>query len=352
MKDQVLIALWKFVKKRSHLKPTGLINRLSNITNLSIVDIKTSLGQLAKEGKIKGVTHRGDITGNVQVLAIPPKPIITELQQKWRDELSKRGYASTDIDQLTVLADYFDGMTEIDMEKLLDGIDHIKKNMPKLIDQDPYVVSSRYLLSASKALRVLADSFGVSFSEFKGRMADIVVAGPNEPEAILFIENKAAFENFCMSDASERIMGIATFGYDLSWSGVAKDLRSDKIIHLIRKGSPPHLKEVIDSRPSYFWGDLDREGLLIYMQLQQSIPGLQVSALYGPMIDALKQKNGHPYGKLSDKDGQRMVTSSDELIIGLARLCANRAIDQEVVDVDQIAGLAGKSLTSLPLTIA
>lgn len=344
MKNQLLIALWNFTENRSYLKPTGLIDRLSKTTGLSIVDVKTSLGQLAKDGKIKGVTRRGDITGNVQVLAIPPKPALSELQQKWRDELNRQGYTYTDIDRLTLLADYLDGMTGTDMKKLLDGIDHIKNNMSKLIDQDPYVVSARYLLSSSKALRVMADSFGISFSEFKGRNAYIVVAGPAEPEAILFIENKAPFENFCASDASEKIMGVATFGYDLSWSGVAKDLRSEKVIHLIRKGSPPHLREVIDSKPSYFWGDLDREGLMIYMQLQQAIPELKLSALYRPMIDALKQGRGHPYGRLSGKDGQRMVVSNHELINGLARLCANGAVDQEVVDVDQIADRAGKPL--------
>jgi hypothetical protein len=337
-------ALWKLSKKRSHLKSTNLIERLSEITQLSISDIRATFRQLAKDGAITGVSTEGYPLGNIHIVAVPPERKLSKTEQLLKSTLLEFGYQEKNIPSLLKCADYLDGMSYNDIKKLLTGIAFIKDNLVELLDEDPYVVSARYLLGSAKALKVLGDAFGIPLSAFRGRVAYAVVAGPSDPETLIFIENVAPFEMFCSTSEADKIMAVATFGYSLGWYSLARDIRSEKLVHLTRKSTPVHLKNVIDDKPSFFWGDLDQEGLNIFVQLKKSIPSLQLSALYLPMIEAIKGDQAHQYKKLFGKENQRQLKSDDTLLMKLSALCSKKAVDQEVVTNREIVELCRKPL--------
>lgn len=345
MKDAVLDALWKISKNSSHIKPSRLIERLNKATGLSISDLKAALGELVREGIINGVSQRGEPIGNVHILTEPPEKPLSGTEELWKAALMQVGYAEKDVRGFIKCADYLDGLSTKDMMNLIDGIGKIKANLENLQHEDPYIVSARHLLGSAKALKAVGDAFGLPLSTFQGRVAYAVVAGPPDPEAILFIENVAPFEEFCLTSASNRIMAVATFGYSLAWNNLSQELRSEKLVHLVRKGNPRHLKDVIDTKPAFFWGDLDQEGLNIYTQLKKVIPTLKLSALYLPMIESLENNQSHPYGKLAAKEKQRKIRSDDPLVAKLAALCERRAVDQELVDSILIMELCCKPLT-------
>jgi hypothetical protein len=344
MTDIVMNALWKLSKNRSHLKSANLIERLCEITQLSISDIRAILRQLSKDGAITGVSAEGYPLGNIHIIAVQPERTLSKIERSWKSALLDSGYAEGDITPLLKCADYLDGMSSNNITKLLRGITFIKNNLGDFLDEDPYVVSARYLLGSAKALKVLGDAFGIPLSAFRGRVAYAVVAGPADPEALIFIENVAPFEIFCNTPESDKIMAIATFGYSLGWNSLARDIRSEKLVHLTRKGAPVHLKNVIDNKPSFFWGDLDKEGLNIFMQLKKAIPSLQLSALYLPMIEAIKTDESHYYKKLFGKENQRVIKSNDALLMNLSTLCSERAVDQEIVTDRHIVELCRQPL--------
>ena len=81
-----------------------------------------------------------------------------------------------------------------------------------------------------------------------------------------------------------------------------------------------------------FWGDLDPEGLRIFQRLRHSVPGIQLSALYAPMIERLEAEGGHPLHVLTGKAGQRQAGNWI------------RGLDQEALDDTCVAELGDKSL--------
>lgn len=115
----------------------------------------------------------------------------------------------------------------------------------------------------------------------------------------------------------------------------------DTFIQLARKGSSEDLKGLLEHPRLMFWGDLDREGMCIYMSLKKSFSQVKLSGLYQPMMDHLKNGNAHPYSKGADKEGQRIFKNDDQLLNCILDACKNTAVDQEIVTGDQIMRYAG-----------
>lgn len=92
------------------------------------------------------------------------------------------------------------------------------------------------------------------------------------------------------------------------------------------------LKAAIDQLPTFFWGDLDREGLRIFESLREQIPNLALSAAYEAM--AIRCSNPtlcHPYHRLFEKEGQRFPRGSTPESAHLGQVCCERAVDQEAL---------------------
>ena len=113
------------------------------------------------------------------------------------------------------------------------------------------------------------------------------------------------------------------------------------MIAVVRDGTPPPLKELINHQDLTFWGDLDPAGLHIFHRLQRQLPQLCLSALYQPMISRLKAGYGHSYTKATGKEGQSPQVVSDPVAQSLLALCAERGIDQEIVDEDDCRTYVG-----------
>lgn len=92
-----------------------------------------------------------------------------------------------------------------------------------------------------------------------------------------------------------------------------------------------------------FWGDLDLEGLRIFLRLQKILPQLTLSALYEPMLMSVKTpETSHPYSKVTAKNNQseRDIPSQNPALSILVNACKNRAVDQEQVTQDNIVGMS------------
>lgn len=345
--EGLLDVLFRLANGKRYLNGKGIVDRLCKETLYPSADIKHLLGKLAQQNMIEGVTLRGEAIGRIGILIEPPETKLSETDILWQTALNECGYQQNEQGILFKCADALVGLTLEDMRHLLRGVGEIKKNKLSLGSSDPFDVSARHLLGSAKAIQCIGDAFGISYSSFTGRTSYVVVAGPQNPEAILFVENVASFESFCRTSAVNKIMGIVTFGYGLSWGSISKELgdSDSRIIQLTRYGSPPPIKEVIYKVPCFFWGDLDQEGLSIYLQLQQRISSLKLSALYGPMVEAIGDPScSHPYTKLAGKEGQRRLTTNNPLVAKLSKLCIYRAVDQEFVKEENIESLASHEL--------
>ena len=343
--ESVFAALCKR-SKGSYLTSTNLAAAVSKRTGISVADVKAALGRLSRDGRISGgVTSKGDVFGKIQITEPITKPL-THTEMLWQ-EVIKESDLNEAAAELMKCSPVVEGLSREDMRALLQRLKKLKDDSPLLASEDPYCVSASYLLGSSKALDKIGRPLGLSSSQFQGRAAYIVVAGPPEPECVLLIENQAAFETFCAGEAVNRAMAVATFGYGLAWSGVAGAIGTKNIVPLVRLGHPPAFSEIIGRVTSFFWGDLDKEGINIYLQLRRKIPTLKLSALYRPMIAEIhKVENSHPYCVLAEKTGQKKPTSEDAQINSLLQLCRHRAVDQEIIRSKDI-----ERLFNVPLDI-
>ena len=130
-----------------------------------------------------------------------------------------------------------------------------------------------------------------------------MLAGPENPEQVLLIENPQSFEACIRAGLHEYQTLICTFGYGLQWSQVLE--KRDSVIGLIREGSTnQNLQQLLNHPNIFFWGDLDYEGLNIYRSITRRLPHCQLSNLYLMMAAELHNGRNHPYTKAVEKERQ------------------------------------------------
>ncbi|MDK2123060.1 Wadjet anti-phage system protein JetD domain-containing protein [Parachitinimonas caeni] len=215
-----------------------------------------------------------------------------------------------------------------------------------------FIVSARYLLSSSKILSEIPTAVLKRFlgtdPEWPDQISYVVTAGPEAPKKTILIENPWAFERAIAAGLAVTDALVVTFGYGLTRGGdafgrqLARQIESgtEGLVQLRRYGNPPDLSTLLHHSPLEFWGDLDPEGLRIYLRLKKRLPTLELSSLYEPMKQRLLEGRGHSYNCFTAKAGQSPITP-DELncapvIDELARLCKTRGIDQEALSVQEI----------------
>jgi len=341
--DCVHRALHRLLGGRAFLQPAGLLGRLADASGLDVAAVRRALGHLAARDVVAGVSGRGDPIGRV-ALRVPPDPEPAPLAPgaaAWIARVAGSGVDPAFASALSGLAEDVQDLAEPDQDRLLHGLIALRCAHPDGGLDDPFAVSARFLLGSSKILPGLGkrlDSAGLSAERFAGRPRYVLVAGPPSPQAVLLIENPGSFEAFCRSRRVGDVMGVCVYGYALAWAGLADATARRRLIDVRRLGDPPPFADVIERVPVYFWGDLDREGLNIFLALRAVIPGVTLSGLYAPMVEALAQsERSHPYCRLAAKTGQGPVgTNDDPMVAHLARLCAERAVDQELVPIEEI----------------
>ena len=82
----------------------------------------------------------------------------------------------------------------------------------------------------------------------------------------------------------------------------------------MREGStPPTARELLAHPNITFWGDLDIAGMQIYERIGRHVPAITLSALYGPMVEALTVNDlRHSYVAAVGKSGQLMFSATRE----------------------------------------
>uniref|UniRef100_UPI0021486BA3 DUF2220 domain-containing protein n=1 Tax=Endozoicomonas sp. SESOKO1 TaxID=2828742 RepID=UPI0021486BA3 len=170
-----------------------------------------------------------------------------------------------------------------------------------------YEASALYLLGSAKLLDNLdkkaLKNFGIDTNQFRQSISYVVLAGPENPEQVLLIENPQSFEACIRAGLHEYQALICTFGYGLQWSQVLE--RPESVVGLIRSGSAnQNLKHLFSHPKVYFWGDLDCEGLNIYRSINGRLPHCQLSNLYLLMVAELHNGSYHPYTRAVEKESQ------------------------------------------------
>lgn len=349
---------------RSRFVQKDVVKRLQECTGLSLADVRGGLGTLAKLRLVEGVTLSGDVLGRVFLAPelstgsdLRPIPPAQRLWIELVEERCREGWFN-DAQALVfkAAADSLPSLPEDEIAAVLDGLIQLLRERETLVGLDPALVSARYLQGSAKLLGAFGRMFsalGIAEDAFDGRARYVVAAGPADPCGVLLVENPASLEALVSLGLAERLLVLSTFGYGLTWSGIVRALGSSGALPLallIRSGSPPDPQGLVGRIPFLHWGDLDHEGLRIFIALRMAIPDLQLSALYKPMAQAIcNPRRSHPYTEYVGKGGQRPLSpleaGGDQLLLALAALCHGRAVDQESVPEDQIAALADKALS-------
>ncbi|GGX92890.1 hypothetical protein GCM10007160_20530 [Litchfieldella qijiaojingensis] len=231
------------------------------------------------------------------------------------------------------------GWSVDDQRRLAEGLRELAEALPEAYALSAFEASARYLLGSSKLLlnlpRELVRAFGIETSAFRRPLSWVLAAMPDEPQGLLLIENPQSFDQACRVGLDQRLAIVCSFGYGLSLS---EALRAPKRVRLVCEGLVSRtLDELLELPNPTFWGDLDPEGLRIYLCLREAIPRLRLSALYAPMIEYYDGHGGHPLHGLTGKANQRPAGTSSTGIWA-------RGLDQEILSDADLLAHAGHAL--------
>lgn len=365
--ERVRTALIKKMGGQSYLRPQGLIESLAADLGESTLTIRQSMGRLVKECWIEGVSPDGSPFRQVKIIGeVPIEPPNLD-RQRWLSVMERASLPEQEQGILAQLSPKLSAFSDLEMGCILDGLLQLRVNLSAETGRHRFLVSAQYLMGSSKLLDELSSSalrsFGIPVDVFPSHPLYVVVAGCPSPEAVVLIENPAAFEMAVSTQAVNQCAFVATFGFGLSKSQedygnqlvcMVED-RFVNAITLTREGSAcPSARELLNHHKITFWGDLDIAGVQIFLRLKKSIPVLQLSELYKPMMVSLRAPNrSHPYVPVVGKSGQNQMSvtcpNGEQAARELLNLCACRGVDQEQIMPWQIESFAPHALTIAPL---
>lgn len=366
---KVRAAVIKMMDGKSYVRPSGLMDALVKETGEPPITVRQALARLTHEKWITGISAHGEVIAKVKIIGnVPPSPPNLALDA-WRTTLDEIGLEDVDIAALTPLYKQLCCFDSVNQRKIVEGLLSLRENADKESGQHRFTVSARYLIGSSKLLDVMPAStlkvFGIRVDRFPNHPRYVVVAGCAQPEAVVLVENPAAFEMAVATSAAQRCAFIATFGFGLSktqedYGKQLADMVEDRFsgtITLMRQGSScPTARELLCHPNITFWGDLDIAGITIFQRLRKSIPGLQLSALYKPMLDAIAhQSRSHPYVSAVGKPGQKEMSvvsiTGDAATEAMLAKCVTRGVDQECVLPEQVERFASLALAPMDVSI-
>lgn len=356
IEELVKAAFWKLLGNKTFIQGAGLIERLAKLSNLDALAIQGALSGLEMEGWLSGVCN-GIPVGKVSPLVERPAEIPLPSFLAWRNSLSESSLNEGDQTALIPLHDIVSDLSNSDQTTLIHGLIRLREDQALVCGRPSFLVSAEYLLGSSKILDLLSANalrqFGIDKGKFPGAPPVLLIAGPPNPTNVVLVENPHAFWKAVSTPAIEKTAFIVTFGYGLSRHGdefgnqLASILESgSQVTGAVCAGTPPQVSELLQHKSVSFWGDLDLEGLRIYLRLRKIIPVLTLSALYEPMLIAVQiPGKSHPYAKVTAKHSQsnREIPSQDIALSILAAACKDRAVDQELVTLESIVEVSERS---------
>lgn len=361
--ERVRDVLIKRMGGKSYLRHKGILEAISSDLGESTLTVRQCMGRLAKESWLEGVSPDGMPFAQIKIIGYVPVAPIDPDYQRWLGVMTNKGVVAHDLDALAPLSAKLASFSDSEMAHILDGLLQLRDNLPDESGRHRFLVSAKYLLASSKLLDVLPAlalrAFGISVDDFPNHPLYVVVAGCSNPEAVILVENPAAFELAVRTQAIRKCAFIATFGFGLSKSqedygnqlAFMAEERFANAITLMREGaSCPTAKELLNHPRITFWGDLDVAGIQIFERLANRIPQIRLSALYEPMIEAVNiSQSRHPYVSAVGKSGQKEKCFGQPLRQDakfIREYCEQWAVDQEIVSGQDIEKLAGLVLES------
>ncbi|GAA0571301.1 Wadjet anti-phage system protein JetD domain-containing protein [Caenispirillum bisanense] len=325
--QRVRQALEKLLRKGG-LRPRTAVEKIATEADISRLAVRDGLRMLATE--LQGVTQDGDVVATLR-WRIPLEEVVRPDLVEWR-----RRVAEAPEDRAPLLHSPPATVWELPSEDQAVLAEAAAGTLQPVRDADHYVLSAVNLMGSSKALDALGLTQAVvaSHGGLVQRPLFAVTAGPANPESVLLVENPSCFGALLASGFCQRRLVVCAFGYGLSIENLGRRLAAGQVIACPAAGDRVDLPSVLAERPSFFWGDLDLEGLRIFEALREAIPGLRLPAVYATMEKMLDdRRTSHPYSKLfgAGKPNQRAPRGELPEVRHLAERCRYRAVDQEAV---------------------
>ncbi len=341
------------------LRCSGILDKLRTEVVNDPVSLRKALIHLRAEQLVAYAAgqHGEPVSGFMTV--VRPQQEVPPHVETWSAVLTDSALAEGDKFALQPIGSAMDGFSAEDMKTLLNGLVRLRDNQVQHFSEQVFSVSAMYLMGSSKLLSILDGKalrgFGIDLDRFLPRPVYVVVGGNMEaPAAVVLIENPVSFEASVESAAARDCLFVCTFGFGLSanmndyGNQLAGAVEAGQARVLSRStGAVLTLRDILQHQRIQFWGDLDTAGMQIFCRLASKVPDIALSALYKPMIEAIRHDGSrHPYVSAVCKDGQGRMTvqttrnDAQDLLL----LCEHFAVDQEFVSRDDIARLAGKPL--------
>lgn len=356
-------AILKLLGNGSALQKKNLIARLAKVSGLSPLSVQEALAGLAQKKWLSGVYENGIPIGRVVPLVERPTAPHPPSLLAWEKAEQDSGLSVEDQLALSPVHAVTSDFSYDDRCHLIRGLLRLRNEQAQQAGRPTFVVSAFYLLGSAKLLDALPAkalrNFGIDTGKFTGAPPVVLIAGPLDPQNVVMVENPHSFWQAIATSAIKETAFLVTFGYGLSRHGdeygrqLLELVENDcKLTGAVCGGNPPPPEELLRNKTLCFWGDLDQEGLRIYLRLKRRLPQLELSALYRPMMDLIGVKDkSHPYVTATAKDGQRQTDSVEIVEDGVAFLvaaCRERAVDQEVITNEEIERFSRLALAYLP----
>lgn len=336
----------------------GVMSKLCAEVVNDPIAIRKGLMMLRDDGGLEFISNdRGEPISSY-ITVIKPRQEVPEHVTRWTTILGESELSDVETDAIKPIAEALVNFSENDMRSLFNGMKRLRNDQKTLHGQPAYLISARYLLGSSKLLAGLPSralkAFGIDPGCFPKHPFYVVVGGATNPVATVLVENPAAFELALKTTAAQHCAFISTYGFGLDkasdeygkqLAGIVED-GFEHAVTLVREGgSCPPTKQLLTAKNLYFWGDLDMAGMQIFERIAAKVPHVQLSALYGPMIEAIQDpERRHPYAAATGKSGQKLSRSNRQDVQKILFYCEHHAVDQEIVLPGDIELLADKAL--------
>lgn len=362
VQNRIYSWLLKKAKKNTSgkVRATGLTANLCRDIINDPIEIRKSLDNLRRDGKVEySATSNGEPI-NAYIIVIAPAVEIKEHEARWMNALKASELSESEVIALTPLYVAMEGINSDQMDSVITGLTILRSDQAGMFGNPIFNISAKYLIGSSKLLSTFNSrslkNFGIEIDRFPDRPPYVIIGGNGkDPEAVILVENPISFETAIQSSAGLRCAFICTFGFGLSHQGndygnqLAGAIESGSSMLLHRnEGNWKDFNSLLLHHNLHFWGDLDMAGIQIYERIAAKLPHISLSALYSPMLNALDSHHTrHPYIDCVGKKGQKSFTSRRQDSRELLAFCQKWAVDQEVVQPHEIELLAGQKLNLL-----
>jgi hypothetical protein len=335
-----------------------IIVKLCEDIKCNPLDARKAMEGLKKSSKLEYASSANGEPVSSFISVTRPIETVSRHTEMWCDVLNNSNISEQDKLALEPLSSHLEGFSSDDMNAILSGLQELRNVQDQHRGEYIFAVSAKYLLGSSKLLSKFENRrlklFGIDVELFSDRPPYVIAGGNTKnPDAVILVENPISFEVAVQSEAAKRCAFICTFGFGLSNQSnefgyqLLGAIETDKTIVLRRtEGECIDFPSLLNHKNCHFWGDLDAAGMHIFTRMKKKLPHLRLSALYFPMICALKTKHAnHPYVTATGKTGQIPFLTGDSVACAIGILCLERSVCQEFVRASDIEEYAGIALT-------